>query len=235
MEDKVIHPTIGEIIISRSRRARRISLTVRPSGMVRLTLPPSVSIKEGLRFVETKQEWARKALEKYAAAYPPEPVSMPFSTREHYLTLSPVETDRIRSYRRNGQIVVEYPLEKNYTDTDVQSAIKKAVEEAWRAEAKAYLPGRLQEISQATGLRYRSVAVRNTVSKWGSCSHRDDISLSLHLMRLPDHLIDYILLHELCHTVHKNHSARFHQLVDSFAAGREKELRKELKKYHTRW
>jgi len=79
------------------------------------------------------------------------------------------------------------------------------------------------------------VRIRNTVSKWGSCSTRNDISLSLHLMRLPDRLIDYIILHELCHTVHHNHGPQFHALLDRLTGGNHAELQREIRQYRTRW
>jgi predicted metal-dependent hydrolase len=56
---------------------------------------------------------------------------------------------------------------------------------------------------------YTGVTVRNTQSRWGSCSAQKHINLSLSLMLLPEHLIDYVLLHELCHTVEMNHGERF--------------------------
>lgn len=65
-------------------------------------------------------------------------------------------------------------------------------------------------------------------SKWGSCTARGDINLSLYLMMLPDELIDFVLLHELCHTVHHNHSAQFHALLDRLCEGNEKALSKQL-------
>jgi predicted metal-dependent hydrolase len=90
----------------------------------------------------------------------------------------------------------------------------------------------VEVVSRRTGLSYRSVAIRATRSKWGSCSSRNDLSLSVYLMLLPDHLIEYIIVHELCHTVHRNHSAEFHSLVDHHLGGREKECNRELKQYH---
>ena len=106
--------------------------------------------------------------------------------------------------------------------------------EVLRTKAKAYLPKRLEELSQATGLKYNRLTIRSARTKWGCCTSRNNISLSLFLMTLPPHLIDYILIHELCHTVHHNHSAQFHALVDRFLGGREKILNKELRQYSIR-
>ena len=103
-----------------------------------------------------------------------------------------------------------------------------------RRAAHLDLPPRVAAISARTGLKYNRLSIRAARTKWGSCSGRNDISLSLFVMLLPDRLRDYVIIHELCHTVHHNHSPRFHALVDSLTGGRERELDRELKKYRIR-
>jgi hypothetical protein len=78
--------------------------------------------------------------------------------------------------------------------------------------------------------QYEKVFVKHVKSRWGSCSSTNNINLNLHLMRLPDRLIDYILLHELAHTVEKNHSKNFWQLLEKVCPG-SKMLDKELNNY----
>ncbi|HBX90866.1 MAG TPA: metal-dependent hydrolase, partial [Alistipes sp.] len=106
--------------------------------------------------------------------------------------------------------------------------------EELRRAAKEDLPARIARIAAATGLRYERMTVRAARTKWGSCSGRNTISLSLYLMTLPEHLRDYVILHELCHTVHHDHSPRFHALVDRLTGGRERELAAELRRYSIR-
>ena len=100
--------------------------------------------------------------------------------------------------------------------------------------AKASLPQRVAYLAAKHSLHYGRVTIRATRSKWGSCTAEGNISLSLYLMTLPEHLRDYIIIHELCHTVHHNHSPRFHALVDKLTEGRERELAKELRQYSIR-
>lgn len=103
-----------------------------------------------------------------------------------------------------------------------------------RKVAKEKLPQMLHSASLRTGLRYSRLTIRKTHTRWGSCTREGNISLSLFLVLLPDELIDYICVHELCHTVHHNHSAEFHALVNHHLGGREKELQKRLKNYQPR-
>ncbi len=106
--------------------------------------------------------------------------------------------------------------------------------EALRRVAKEKLPRMLEAASFRTGLHYRRLTIRKSHSRWGSCTREGNISLSLYLAALPDELIDYVCVHELCHTIHHNHSAEFHALVNLYTADREKELQKKLKNYQPR-
>lgn len=106
--------------------------------------------------------------------------------------------------------------------------------EALRKVAKQRLPEVLQRVSLRTGLTYRKLTIRKSRSRWGSCTREGNISLSLFLAALPDELVEYVCIHELCHTVHHNHSAEFHALVNLHTGGREKELQKRLKMFSPR-
>jgi predicted metal-dependent hydrolase len=86
--------------------------------------------------------------------------------------------------------------------------------EELRARAKAELPGRLKELADRYGFVYNRVAIKHNSTNWGSCSARNNINLNLNLMRLPQVLRDYVLLHELCHLRHHDHGEAFHLLLE---------------------
>lgn len=233
-ESIVTHSSAGEITVVRSTRARRVTLAVTPTGKVRITIPSGVSVVEAMRFIDTKSEWIEKHRERIDKRIL-QPIEVPYYTRKHTVKAIPHQRPDIDIRINSKEFTVGYPDGMGIGDEPVQKAIKKAIEEAWRVEAKRYLPGRMRELSVVYGLPVNKITIRNTVSKWGSCSSRNDISLSLHLMRLPDHLIDFILTHELCHVVHKNHGQQFHELLNKLCGGREKEYNRELKNFHPRW
>jgi predicted metal-dependent hydrolase len=101
-----------------------------------------------------------------------------------------------------------------------------------RVRAQQYLPAEMQRLAQLHGFQYRQVKIRKSKTRWGSCSSKGIINLSFYLILLPSHLIEYVLLHELCHTVEMNHGPNFWALLDRHTRNRSKLLRKELRSYH---
>lgn len=118
--------------------------------------------------------------------------------------------------------------EKN---SDEGRLLSSAYQSVLRREAKEVLPGRLAGLAEKNGFKYERLFIKNNISNWGSCSARNNINLNLHLVRLPDRLVDFVCLHELCHLKHHNHGKEFHKLLDSLCGGREKEYAAELRTY----
>lgn len=100
---------------------------------------------------------------------------------------------------------------------DLEEAYKTMSEdedEIDRVEARRVLVGRLEQLSAQHGLCYNRVSLRNQKTRWGSCSAKNDISLNMKLVKLPQELIDYVILHELVHTRIKNHTRAFWRELD---------------------
>lgn len=113
--------------------------------------------------------------------------------------------------------------------------------ELWRKEAKEKIIPRCQLLAKKYDLSPNSIRIKHNTSNWGSCSHKGNINLNLHLVRLPEDLRDYVILHELCHLKYMNHGVEFYRLLESLYGkeygeeekGRElvKEKKKGLKSY----
>jgi hypothetical protein len=93
-----------------------------------------------------------------------------------------------------------------------------SVEGIGRVAAGSRLIDRLNELAGKHGFAYNKVSVRNQRTRWGSCSPKNNISLNVKLAWLPDELIDYVILHELVHTLVRNHSKDFWAMLDSLVA-----------------
>ena len=97
----------------------------------------------------------------------------------------------------------------------VGEAWREGYEEFLMAKARAYLPQRLEYLAARFRVEYARLRINRAKSRWGSCSSRGNINLSCRLMALPLHTIDYVIIHELCHRTHMNHSRAFWRLVGS--------------------
>lgn len=235
MKETYVHPVAGELIVNRSPRARRLSIVVRPDG-VTVTMPPRFPWQEALAFIDSREQWIVSARRRAAKRIkPPAVILPPFTTKMHTLELKPRGQEKFTLTIRSGVASLAYPEALDPRSEQVQKALRELITECYRIEARKILPGRVAILARDHGFRYEGLSFRNAVTRWGSCSGRNTISLSIHLMTLPDHLIDYIILHELCHTIHKNHGTKFHLLLDKVTSGLHLQLNGELKNYTTRW
>jgi predicted metal-dependent hydrolase len=99
-----------------------------------------------------------------------------------------------------------------------------------KVKAKKKLTNRLKQLAVQHGLTYNKVIIRNQKTRWGSCSHKNNISLNMKLVLLPDELVDYVILHELVHTRIHDHSKRFWGELGKYV-GNGKLMAKRLRKY----
>ncbi|MCD8167561.1 MAG: M48 family metallopeptidase [Bacteroides sp.] len=220
----------GKVFIRENNRARQIILRVKPEG-VYITTPPAYPLKEVLRVLEQFREKLVRSRKKIVS---PE-IDPAYSIDGELFRLKFIAGQTGRFLCRSQGEVTEiiYPPDTYFEDKELQAWLRKVITELLRKRAKIILPVMLEELSRKSGLSYHSVKITSGQSRWGSCSSQKHISLSLYLVLLPLHLVEYILLHELCHTVEMNHSAAFWNLLDRFCQGRSRELRSELKNYHT--
>lgn len=234
MPEKIFHlKDIGEVKIRKNKRSKNVSISLRPQKGIIVTLPYFVSYKYGLQFLEKKKAWIEKnlpkirAIEKKAIVFDE---NTSFKTRTRELVIQKHSSEKLIVNISSNQIQIFYPETISVEHPEVQDTIKNSIIRAFRSEAKEYLPNRTKEIAQKLNFKYNRIFIKNNKTLWGSCSAINNINLNLHLMRLPSHLIDYVIIHELCHTVEKNHGPHFWKLMDSIL-GNAKLLSKELRQY----
>ena len=222
---------IGLVKITKKRGVKRMTLSVRPFRPVSVTIPYSLSFGKAESFVREKKDWIIRNQNKITEREDKRTkytVQTKFKTKERELVFIPADTTQIRITK--SYIKVEYINEDDLLTDENQDYIRKGIIEALRLEAKAHIPQRTEYFADKFNFKYSKVSVRNAKTRWGSCSGKNNISLNIHLMRLPEHLIDYVILHELCHTVEKNHGRNFWALLNQ-VSGNAKGLDKALKAY----
>jgi len=196
-----------EFKIEKSKRySKKVSLRIDKDGRVVLTFPWRISEKEALKFVRDNLQKIKASVQIFSEQFVynggdtllylgvprkivfDSSVLVPFSYNMDKFVLNPRYVDNV------------YVLARRWL-------VKKAEE---------YLPKRLMELAQKLGVRYKKVQVRDVRSRWGSCSSKGTISLNWRLIMAPIDVIDYVLIHELAHIVHPNHSKYFWRYVATF-------------------
>lgn len=130
-------------------------------------------------------------------------------------------------------IVCYYASPEALAGQGVQEWVTRSLEAFVRKRVKARLVPRLLNMAKERGLNVNNVRVSSAKGRWGSCSTKGSINLSLYLILLPHHLQDYVMQHELTHLIEMNHSPRFWARLDEVCAGKAKALRKEMRGYNT--
>lgn len=139
----------------------------------------------------------------------------------------------VRAEMDESGIICYYQSTEVLADNDIQTWITKTLEAFARKRVKERLIPRLLNMAAERSLNLNNVKVSSAKGRWGSCSSKGNINLSLYLVLLPRHLQDYVLQHELTHLVEMNHSPRFWARLDEVCDGKAKALRKEMRGYNT--
>ncbi len=181
-----------------SARARRLSIRVYPDARVEVVVPPRARAREVERFVAAHRQWID---EKRALALRNRPVPEPF----------PPESIELRATGERVPVQV------------VGGTNPRGLRQRLRAwllsAARRRLEPRVKALAEAAGVRYARVSIRRQRSRWGSCSVRGTISLNCCLLFQRPEVVDYLIVHELMHVKHMNHSAHFWQAVEQHCAG----------------
>lgn len=184
-----------EIALRRNARARRMTLRVSSfDGRVTMTVPKRASLRDAERFAEEKAGWIAAALDRR----PEETVVGPGA-------LVPVEglLRRVRPERRRG--IALYEEEIRAPAGREGSSIR-----AWMtALARERIAGAVDRHAAALGHKPGRITLRDTRSRWGSCSYEGNLNFSWRLIMAPPEALDYVAAHEVAHLAHMDHSPAF--------------------------
>ncbi len=198
----------GEVTIHFRSIASAIRVSVGTDGRLRASAPKFTPVAAVKLMVNTHRGKIRDLFKKSIA--PTLYAHGQQVGKSHHIVVVPVAATLKTSARTQGlNIIVRLPAGESVTSPGVQRIIRDCIIDALRREAKAHLPRRLAQLAAQHNYHYERVRFSHAGTRWGSCSSTGTISLNIALMKLPDELIDYVLAHELAHTVHMNHSTAF--------------------------
>ena len=224
----IVDKEFGEIKIRKNKLARSVKLSVGVDGSLRASIPyysPEFAVR---RLVNGNRDEIRKMLATHNAKNSYQDGDL--IGKAHTLFLRKFLGEEIKISSEGNQILVQIPRELAFENQLVQSEIRKTVSKILRKQAKAYLPRRIDFLAEKYGFSFEKLRFSHTGTRWGSCSSSGTISLNIALMNLPHHLIDYVIIHELCHTRQMNHSSKFWQEVEKYCPNYKKYVQ-EIKQF----
>jgi len=202
-----------------SARAKRMQLRITLVGQVEVVVPRRMHTRHVQAFVAEHREWIRRNLRDFRRRQQDQPalhnvrpdvIQLPAIGQTWHLTYHAAKRNRIEVL--SNEDASQDLLVGTINDRDVPRLLQRWLQ----ATAKQEMLPRLEQVSREIGLRYNSAGIRRQKTLWGSCSARQNISLNCNLLFVPARLMRYVFIHELCHTVHCNHSGKFWSLVGRF-------------------
>lgn len=213
---------IGQVTVTKRTNSRRIKLSIRNNIPI-VSIPRYLPFKTGLMFAVKNAQWI--------AEHTTQNLTLDHGVqigRSHTIALQASAKDSISTRVTESSIIVRIPAEYEVDDIEVQDRIQKAAIKALKKQLEDYIFDRTLLWQDTMQAHPKKIKVKQLTARWGSCASDRTITFSLFMAQIPDELIDYIIVHELTHLDHMNHSAEFWEAVGRYIPNY-KELRAELK------
>ncbi|MFZ0456691.1 MAG: SprT family zinc-dependent metalloprotease [Ignavibacteriaceae bacterium] len=207
-----------------SKKAKYLQLRITSSNQLELIIPKRYSVKDGHKFIHDKVDWIKKYQKNLVVA----------DRKEFFLFGEKIYIDQNFNFfltkhriRLNKNILaVESPADSRISKNELFQIYIRRI-------AKEYFLERVKLFSDIFGFKYKAVKIRGQKTRWGSCSSNGNLSFNFKLLQFKKEIIDYVIIHELCHTKQMNHLSKFWKLVEQCCPDY-KNLKRELKNSNLR-
>ena len=200
-----------------SKKAKYIRLQITAGRELEVIVPHKISLKEAEKFILKKFDWINKHLSKPKVENKHLLFGKGIKINQHY----DLFIFKHKFFFRNRKLHVTSPSGSQESLNYLYNAWLKHI-------AKKFIIERAEHLSRKTGFVYNKVSVRGQKTRWGSCSARGTLSFNYKLIQFRKEIIDYVIIHELCHLKEMNHSKKFCKLVERFCLDY-KYLKRELR------
>lgn len=202
-----IDDNIVPVTLRLNTRARRLIVKVHPAtGEVTVVAPSRRALDEALDFARGEQDWIARRL-----AHVPKPITLtpgtaiPYRGVMHTIRLAPRGPSPVWTSTEDGALFLNVGGRAEHAPRRVMDFLKR--------EARRIVDERAQFYSASIGVTPSRITMRDTTSRWGSCSSNRVLSFSWRLIFAPEFALDYVVAHEVAHLVHMNHGVRFWKLL----------------------
>jgi predicted metal-dependent hydrolase len=212
--------------LERMAYSRKLKLSLRQGKPIRVQAPPHISMQEIEQFVLENEKWIEGYMERFRKLeeeFPKKKLvqseTFPFLGENLQLRFVPTLLNQVFFSRQESFLNMHLPegLWHDIKEEEIQVYFAQ-LKKFYQQEAEKLIPERLQIWSKQMQLFPKLVRLRNQKTRWGSCNSRGAININWRLMGAPLHVLDYILIHELAHLQHMDHSEKFWNLVQRHCA-----------------
>ena len=188
------------------REVKNARLRVREDGTVQLFVPMAFTDEDVEKLLEKKAKWIASKRQFFEQ-------KTRIQLRRNEILLFGNRYAYFYSSKYQNKVVVNHESKTIQAKRDLLDA---KVQEKWlKSVAKKHISARVKELSEALLLPYNKLYIRSQKRKWGNCSKEKNLSINWRVIKAPEFVIDYIIIHELCHTVIMKHTVRFQTLLRS--------------------
>ncbi|MCH2535473.1 MAG: M48 family metallopeptidase [Bdellovibrionales bacterium] len=209
---------------------RSIKLTVKYTGEILMTCSKTTSNSKLLEFLLESESWIEKIQKKYEIEKQKRPLKK-VAHGESFYFLGRPRVLNLKIHKSNAYEVTEDELRLYLKQTQAEPQILEHLKKLYKKQGKALLIKKVNHWSQVMGLYPTKLSFRAQKTRWGSCSSLGHVSLNWKLILAPEFVIDYVVIHELAHLKHQNHSKRFWNLVSQYT-DRTADSKNWLKKHY---
>lgn len=206
----------------KSGRRKTIALQIK-QGKVLVRAPYHLSDEFVAQFVASKNAWLRSKLDQYSPSQTDNICRFRNGDRlfiggeVKFLVIDYAEKASVNVAEQTILVHISLRSKNNLnTETELIYKVKSQLERWFRDELQQYIDNRLPELIAYTGLKPTTYKVRKYRARWGSCNNKGQLSFNALLMMVPRWVVDYVIIHELCHLKYLNHSKQFWQLVEKY-------------------
>lgn len=210
----------------RSNR-KSIAIQVKTDGSIHVRAPYRVSTVEIERFLIKKKEWITNTVQRVSSARSTvRPVMFETGDPLYYLGKKYILEVNVTAGRKRAGITMTAERIVMSLGPDIGKTERQAILEHWyRQQAGKLITEKAERFSRILSVTYAGIRIKEQKTRWGSCSSKGNLNFNWHIVMAPEAMVDYLVIHELCHLIHMNHSPEFWQCVESLCPERKSAIK----------
>ena len=204
-----------KIFVKRTDRKKTASIKI-DEGSVKVIVPKSVSSNRIREFISKREGWIKAKLNQQTSIKSKKTIKyvdgeeVPYLGRHYRLKF--ITGDLLSVKMKNGSFVITIPE----VQKSKPKVIKNLLENWYKKHAKIHLEEKTKKFSETMGVNPKSIMIKNYKSRWGSCSSVGELSFNWRIILTPHRIVDYVVVHELCHLLEHNHSPKYRSHVKRY-------------------